>query len=397
MLNLIKILFYSIWKNKFRFFFVLCGLAVGLSIFISIFSIGTSINKIISRFSKLDHSRRIYISGFIPFDVIDNLLNEYNSIIESIDLSSKYVFHREIVYKGKSLTRVYVYYLGYGTGSLGCCDKLKEFKIFSYEEVREGKSLCFISEELYKNIFRHRNPIGEKIIIFHKDEDNPILKSKKISICKIKGILPKNDDELAIYLPYKFWVNEFSLFSNIYNYQPYYIVITLKNVKKLEFIYFNILKMLRQKNISFELNSSYIKSLEHIEVINNFKLYIYIFAIISFISGCIGLMSLMNFIINNRLEEIAIRKVFGASNKDIFIQFLIEFLFVSIIGIIVGILLGIIQIQVILNYLPFFISINFPYFNIICIIMFCVFIILLSVAIPLINIRKLYPIEILRK
>ena len=76
-------------------------------------------------------------------------------------------------------------------------------------------------------------------------------------------------------------------------------------------------------------------------------------AAISLIVGGIGVMNIMLVSVAERTHEIGIRKAIGASNANIFLQFLFESLILCVIGGFAGLLLGYI--------FAFFVSIVTPF------------------------------------
>lgn len=63
-------------------------------------------------------------------------------------------------------------------------------------------------------------------------------------------------------------------------------------------------------------------------------------AVISFLIGGIGILSIMILIVNERKIEIGIRRAVGATKKDIIIQFLMEASFISLTGGLTGLILS---------------------------------------------------------
>lgn len=63
-------------------------------------------------------------------------------------------------------------------------------------------------------------------------------------------------------------------------------------------------------------------------------------AVVSFVIGAIGILSIMILIVNERRVEIGIRRAVGSRKRDIVLQFLLESSFISFLGGCVGVLLG---------------------------------------------------------
>ena len=81
-------------------------------------------------------------------------------------------------------------------------------------------------------------------------------------------------------------------------------------------------------------------------------------AVISFLIGGIGILSIMILIVNERKVEIGIRRAVGSKKRDIIFQFLLESSFISLGGGILGVLSGFIVSIIIfkISGLPFNVS-----------------------------------------
>ncbi len=81
-------------------------------------------------------------------------------------------------------------------------------------------------------------------------------------------------------------------------------------------------------------------------------------AIISFLIGGLGILSIMTLIVSERKMEIGIRRAVGSRKRDIVLQFLLESAFISFTGGVVGVVVGFVGSVIIFQVfdLPFNIS-----------------------------------------
>jgi len=85
------------------------------------------------------------------------------------------------------------------------------------------------------------------------------------------------------------------------------------------------------------------------------KLFLAAVAAISLLVGGVGIMNIIFVSVNERTQEIGLRKALGAKNRDILIQFLMESVVMALLGGIVGIILGVL--------LAWLISLGVKYFG----------------------------------
>ncbi len=83
-------------------------------------------------------------------------------------------------------------------------------------------------------------------------------------------------------------------------------------------------------------------------------------AVVSFLIGAIGILSIMILIVNERRVEIGIRRAVGSRKRDIILQFLLESSFISFLGGLAGVVLGLLVSILVftLSQLPFSISLG---------------------------------------
>jgi putative ABC transport system permease protein len=89
------------------------------------------------------------------------------------------------------------------------------------------------------------------------------------------------------------------------------------------------------------------------EMMKKWNITLSAIASISLIVGGIGLFSTLLISINERMKEIGIRKSIGATDRDIFLLFILEAITLSLLGALVGILLSTLLVKVITVALKF--------------------------------------------
>src|SRR5918912_580240 len=76
-------------------------------------------------------------------------------------------------------------------------------------------------------------------------------------------------------------------------------------------------------------------------IIRNWRIVFFSIAAISLLIGGVGIFSVLKISISERLFEIGLRKSMGATDVEVFMQFLIESVTLSVVGAAVGLALGI--------------------------------------------------------
>lgn len=143
-------------------------------------------------------------------------------------------------------------------------------------------------------------------------------------------------------------------------------------------------------------------SLESVNsILNAIQIFIIIIASISILVGSIGIINTMTTSVLERKKEIGIMKAIGATNNQIFFQFLIESglmgLIGSLIGVIFGILIGYIGTLSINNFIGAETKPVFDFVFFISVLIGGFIIGSLSGIFPALNASKQNPVEVLRK
>ena len=87
-------------------------------------------------------------------------------------------------------------------------------------------------------------------------------------------------------------------------------------------------------------------------ILRNWRIIFFAVAGVSLLIGGVGIFSVLKISISERLFEIGLRKSIGASDADIFVQFLIESITLSVVGAVIGVGGGIVVVKLIARVFP---------------------------------------------
>jgi putative ABC transport system permease protein len=87
-------------------------------------------------------------------------------------------------------------------------------------------------------------------------------------------------------------------------------------------------------------------------IIRNWGIVFFAIAGVSLLIGGVGIFSVLKISVSERLYEIGLRKAMGATDGEIFAQFLIESITLSVFGALVGVGGGIVVVKIIANFFP---------------------------------------------
>lgn len=267
--------------------------------------------------------------------------------------------------------------------------KIAEGRNFTIDEVKQGKHVIIIGEDVKKNLFEKSKAAGKIISL----ADN---KYKVIGVLKEKGASMSFGGDKTCLIPLTNARQYFSLPN-----QSFTISILSLNAEKLNAtIGEAIAKMRIVRNLKpvDEDNFEIIRSdnltqvmLENIKYVTIASLVI---ATITLFGSAIGLMNIMLVSVTERTKEIGIRKALGATAKIIQWQFLVEAIVIcqigGIVGIVMGIMIGNLTSLVLGN------SLIIPWIWMISGIALCIIVGLISGIFPAAKAAKLDPIEALR-
>ena len=131
-----------------------------------------------------------------------------------------------------------------------------------------------------------------------------------------------------------------------------------------------------------------------VTVLRNWRIIFFSVAGVSLLIGGVGIFSVLKISIGERLYEIGLRKSMGASDAEIFMQFLIEAVTLSVVGAAIGFAGGVGLVKVIARFFPAGLPVSL--FGTTVSIGFAISIGLLAGLYPSISASRLEPVEALR-
>ena len=334
-----------ILRNKFRTFIAIIGIVTGVSLLIVTFSllkigemkILSNIDKIGKNIIKINminsENSDKYLKYYFNFEDIKSLKNSSLSINS---ISPEAYFKGTISNEFDNLTS-YV---------IGGTEDYKDFmmmemlngRFFSRYECANKENVVIIDNVMSNNLFGTEDSINREVYIGNSKK---LCKYKVIGVIKHPSNIWEMNDSVVSFsiIPISTYVKDFNKY-------PFfdYLYISLNNKKDMNIIGDSIINFLKIKNnITKDIYKveNFLRSEDKINEINNLIIKIiriigYIFIVIS----GINITNVMLFSVNNRVNEIGLRKISGANKYDIFIQFITESSILSLVGGIIGVFLG---------------------------------------------------------
>ncbi|ACO03227.1 MULTISPECIES: ABC transporter permease [Persephonella] len=214
---------------------------------------------------------------------------------------------------------------------------VKRGRFFNRNEEKSAAKVVVLGSKIAEKFFGNEDPVGKNILIFR-------VPCKVIGVLEEKGVdLAGVDQDLLIYTPLKTAMRRLANVDYINT-----IYIEVDRQENIPFVKSQLISLLRklhhikpgERNDFTVLTADDILRMQN-EAIRIFTILGSISAVISFVIGGIGILSIMILIVNERIEEIGIRRAVGATRKDIIFQFLTESGFISFTGSVLGVLSGI--------------------------------------------------------
>ncbi len=209
--------------------------------------------------------------------------------------------------------------------------KIVAGRYFTAEEVREGKRVIVLNEELAAGLFGREDPIGKRLTY-------EAASAVVIGVVREDKLMFDNGQSETAYIPITYLQNVSGLK------MVHTITVKAKSKETMEAAKRQTEKYLNRRHDRE--NYYQIDSIENaLGEMDSFSgTLTTIFSVaagIALFVGGIGVMNIMLVSVTERTREIGIRKALGARYGDIMLQFLIESMIVCLIGGTIGVLLGI--------------------------------------------------------
>lgn len=339
-------------RNKMRSFLTMLGIIIGITSVMIVLSVGESVQELILDEIKAVGPDLVAVLPGTPnddgppssvFGIVNTSL-KYKDGEAIINGNSPYILSLAMYLSGSDMISIdgtFKSITFYGTtASYTDVQRavVEKGRFFTKEEEISNARVVVLGNKIAKDIFGDNNPIGEKI------------KIKKVNFTVI-GILEEKGASLAqsqdedLLIPISTAQNIILGVSHIN-----FMRMKISDVNDIDKAILYVEDTMRDQHNIEDITeddfmiSSTVQALESVSLITDaLKFFLAAVAAISLIVGGFGIMNIMLATVQERINEIGLRKAIGAKKSDIIWQFLVEattITFVSgIIGIIVGVLI----------------------------------------------------------
>jgi len=351
--KIVSITIKTILLDKVRLFSNILGIMIGIASMVAIITLAQFLKeKVVSSYSGLgtdvltingypNFSQRARDDNKLVFDSfkIDSDLKPLKYIFPQIISISPLMKNHNLLpasYGGKHLSQENARVLGVKKDFFNIMTKKFILGNAFYNTTRKLNT-CVIGYAIFNDLLSGSKRSIGKIINIGKDQET--------YTCRVVGVVSKDSNnhtnDYNIYLPYDYFISSHQMpwlkkiHSFILKGDEFTDMLSLSEAIKRYFV-------LKYKNTGRFFVDPNVAVIKHM---NNFiKLSTVIFmaiAIFSLGAGGIGIVNMMLSSIQQRIEEIGLKKAVGATNLSIRMQFLLETFWFCLIGGILGIVLGI--------------------------------------------------------
>ena len=354
----IRLAFISLLANKMRALLTMLGIIIGISSVIMITTIGSSIQKTLSKtFNSIgtfnifdcyiyttDEDTYVTDDDMFSREMLDELVTKYPEYF-SLDIQDSVGKATTRNYKGQTVTMDLT---GLMSQEIGSVDHLRGRGI-SYQDNSMLKNAIYVYDLFVRQMFPDgTDPMGKTVEVTL--EDGTTTDFTIVGIGKLPQLYEKTyapgTKEIDKVVPADVPLDS-TLHTQRKEMEPQYYISIRYNfdydmeMQKQMLQEFFEEQYAEKPGIQVEITDeqSYLKIID--TVINVVTIAISIIAAISLIVGGVGVMNIMLVSITERTREIGVRKALGAQNSSIRLQFVTEAIMLCLIGGIIGIILGI--------------------------------------------------------
>lgn len=357
-LNLIKIAYRSLSKNKLRVFLTMLGIIIGVASVIAMLAIGEGSKRNIQvSISSLGTNSIMIFPGSVNQGGVHMGAGSYSTLTqkdadallarcEYIDAVSPVVAKSSQVIAGSQNWHTMV------IGGYSSYFKIRSLNIasgniFSINEERNAAKVCIIGQTVADNLFGYNvDPVGKFIRI------NSI-PFRVIGLLEKKGQNTFGQDQDDVIIA-PFETVQKRMLSTIYLNSILASAKTENDIDKAKDQVINILRIQHKLNPKDDDDFTVRSQADIASVFGSISKVLTILlasiASISLLVGGIGIMNIMLVSVTERTREIGIRMAVGARGSDVLVQFMTEAIFISFIGGLIGVILGILISQLVAKF-----------------------------------------------
>ncbi|NPA16395.1 ABC transporter permease [Persephonella sp.] len=214
--------------------------------------------------------------------------------------------------------------------------QIEEGRIYTDKEEKTGEKVIVLGYRIAHDFFKNEDAVGKTLLIFR-------VPCRVVGVMEEKGSdISGEDQDILIYTPLKTAMRRLANVDYINT-----IYVQVDDDSNIPYVKKKIRQLLRKRhNIKpgekddFTVLSPDDYMRMEKEALHIFSILGGVSAAISFLIGGIGILSIMILIVNERIEEIGIRRAVGARKGDILTQFILESSFIAFAGGILGVIMG---------------------------------------------------------
>jgi len=341
--DLVQISLRQIYRQKRRYRSVILGIALGIAGFVTVLTLGDSVETDLGRNLEVlgsatiikatwdfDRSKRWHHGQYFSKDVEDirrlPQVKSVSPIVWSAGLQMRCgnntMVGRLIGVEERFFDTLYI--------------PLSQGRILTSDDVEGKRSVCIVGETVVQKLFQNKtDPIGKTIFV----------SGHQFQIVGVMGGVEDKSLFETIIIPLSV---ARSRFPGMYEIRDIYIRAT--NWDAVRPLQQEILKLIssNQPGYADAMDVKYFP--ERIDTIKQavfmIKLFIYASLVVTLLLGGLGITNVMLAAVRERTTEIGLRKAVGATDRTIMSQFLLESITISLMGAGSGMLVGFVSVEV---------------------------------------------------